>query len=372
MRQTPNTSQFIIDIVTAGLVGDKNKVEAITISLARSIRKENPELSSDLLNKITANTTSGPSGLRGVTGNPIPTDSDTNLEMAQVIPPNSNSTQVPVFNEDLRNQISGILNEWSKVKLLLENGVKPTNSILLTGRPGTGKTMLARDFANKLNKNLIILDLSSTISNLLGKTGHNIKKVLNYAKSTGSVLLLDEFDAIAKKRDDNSDLGEIKRVVNVLLMELEDWPISSMLIATSNHPELLDRAIWRRFNQTIDIPLPSATEIATILTENLVKSFSKACIEEKVLKIISELLIGKNADDIVKVSDRIKKRIILNEEDLLPATINELEANSIDKRIKGKFCILLKESYGNKITIRKIASLTGLSVSGVQHHLKKI
>lgn len=371
MKQTQDTSRFIIDIVSAGLLGDKNRVEAIAISLARSLKKENPELSNNLFNQLSTNTSAGAAGLRGVAGNPIPIDADTHLEMAQVFPPNDRLDISPIFNENLSDQIASILNEWDKVKVLLENGIKPTNSLLLIGQPGTGKTMLARDIANKLGKNLVILDLSTTISNLLGKTGHNIKKILNYAKNTNSVLLLDEFDAIAKKRDDNSDLGEIKRVVNVLLMELEDWPVTSMLVATSNHPELLDRAIWRRFDQTIEIPLPSVKEISAILSKHLILSFAKGPIEKKLSSIISELLLGKNAAEIVKISDRVKKRILLNSEEMVPAFLNELDINSPDKKIKGKFCLLLKESYGDKMSIRKISTLTGLSASGVQHHLNK-
>jgi len=271
----------------------------------------------------------------------------------------------------LQEQIIGILNEWNNKDMLLRNGIKPINSLLLIGSPGTGKTMLAKDIASKLGKSLVVLDLSSSISNLLGKTGHNIKKVLDYAKNNNSVLLLDEFDAIAKKREDNSDLGEIKRVVNVLLMELENWPASSMLISTSNHPELLDRAIWRRFDLVIEIPMPSADEAATIFSSNLFPLHNEENFEDDMLQIISSLLDGKSASDIVKLAHRVKKRILLKNEKLLAATLNELEASSLDKKIRGKFCQLLKQSYGSKISVRKISELTGLSVSGVQHHLKK-
>lgn len=371
MKKIQNTNLFIADIVSAGLSGDRERVEMISLSLARAVKKENPELSDAIFNKVNTVQHIGDTGLRGMPGSPVPTDSETHLEMAQVFPPFGGHSPSPVFNAALQDQIAGMLNEWTNKETLLRNGVKPVNKLMLIGNPGTGKTMLARDIAAKLDKSLVVLDLSSSISNLLGKTGHNIKKVLNYAKQNSSVLLLDEFDAIAKKRDDNSDLGEIKRVVNVLLMELEDWPSNSMLIATSNHPELLDRAIWRRFDLVVEIPMPSANEASAIFSANLFPSDEQEGFEDNLIEIISMLLEGKSASDIVKLAHRIKKRIILKQEKLLPATLNELEAGSLDKKVKGKFCQLLKQSYGAKISVRKIAELTGLSVSGVQHHLKK-
>ena len=371
MKNIQNTNHFIADIVSAGLSGDKTRVEMISLSLARALKKDNPELSDAIYNKIHTIQHVGDAGLRGIPGNPVPTDSETHLEMAQVFSPISEELQSPIFNDSLQEQVAGMLNEWINKETLLRNGVKPINKLMLIGSPGTGKTMLARDIAAKLGKSLVVLDLSSSISNLLGKTGHNIKKVLNYAKQNGSVLLLDEFDAIAKKRDDNTDLGEIKRVVNVLLMELEDWPSNSMLIATSNHPELLDRAIWRRFDLVVEIPMPSANEASAILSSNLFPFDEEDRFDDNLLEIISTLLEGRSASDIVKFAHRVKKRIILKQEKLLPATLNELEAGSLDKKVKGKFCQLLKQSYGTKISVRKIAELTGLSVSGVQHHLKK-
>ncbi len=366
-----NTSRFIADIVSAGLSGDRARVEMVSLSLARAIKKDNPELSDAIYKNVNAGQNGGPSALRGIPGNPIPTDSETHLEMAQVFTPLSDDIKAPIFNEFIESQILGVLNEWANKETLLKNEIKPVNKLLLTGNPGTGKTMLAKNFAGKLDKSLVILDLSSSISNLLGKTGHNIKKVLNYAKQNNSVLLLDEFDAIAKKRDDDSDLGEIKRVVNVLLMELEEWPSNSMVIATSNHPELLDRAIWRRFDLVMEIPIPTPVEAAAIFSSNLFPIEGVERFDDNLLVTISTLLVGKSAADIVKFSHRVKKRIILKQETPLSATLSELEMGNLDKKIRGRFCHLLKQNYGSKISVRKIADLTGLSVSGVQHHLKK-
>jgi AAA+ superfamily predicted ATPase len=95
------------------------------------------------------------------------------------------------------------------------------------------------------------------MSSFLGKTGSNVRAVLDYAMSTPCVLLLDEFDAIGKRRDDDRELGELKRLVTVLLQAIDDWPQSSLLIAATNHGELLDPAIWRRFDVELTFDLPS-------------------------------------------------------------------------------------------------------------------
>ena len=343
LNKTDKTSKYLLDLVAAGLIGDTRKVEAISISLARSLRTANPFVSSSIQEILAVNSTSGGNAVRSIGSAPIPTDNDTHLEMARIMKPHTEGGILPVFNDKVNNWINDILEERENITALLTLDLKPSTNLLLIGQPGTGKTMLAHYIASRLNKNLVVMDLASSISNLMGKTGHNIKQVLNYAKETGSVLLLDEFDAIAKKRDDQTDLGEIRRVVNVLLMELEDWPISSMLIATSNHPELLDRAIWRRFDHIVEIPLPSANERIKLLDHNLSQFINDDLNNISITKLIAELLDGKNASDIVKFTNNVKRRIALKNEDLILASLNELELHSTDKKIRGKFCILAKE-----------------------------
>src|SRR5690606_32775240 len=106
------------------------------------------------------------------------------------------------------------------------------------------------------NRPLLILDLASVMSSYLGRTGTNLRHVLDYAKSLDCVLLLDELDAIAKRRDDRGEIGELKRLVTVLLQQIDDWPPKSLLIAATNHADLLDPALWRRFDVTLEFPIP--------------------------------------------------------------------------------------------------------------------
>jgi hypothetical protein len=123
------------------------------------------------------------------------------------------------------------------------------------------KTLAARWLASRLDRPLIVLDLAAVMSSFLGRTGNNVRNVIDYAKGVRCVFLLDEFDAIAKRRDDAIEIGELKRLVTVLLQEIDDWPSSGLLIAATNHKELLDPAVWRRFEMIIDFPMPTLDEV---------------------------------------------------------------------------------------------------------------
>ncbi len=356
----------IIDLIIAGLDKDSSKTELAALSLSRHLRKEFLDFSIRINEIIGAHSNGAVNSVRGKS--PIPIDADSHLEMATIIRPETDKDIKPILNKLLEERVQGFLNERNNLSVLLNNGIKPSNSLLLIGNPGTGKTMLAKYIATALNKEMAVLDLSTSISSLLGKTGSNLKRVLNYAKNTGSILLLDEFDAIAKRRDDLTDLGEIKRVVNVLLMELEDWPVSSIVIATSNHPELLDRAIWRRFDHIFEIGSPESNERIELLTKELIDFLPNSPKTTRIIELLNDFLIGKSANDICKYANNVKRRIILKNEDFVSACLTELSIH-LDKKMKGKLCNASKEKLN--ITVRDLAEITGLSSSGVQHHLKK-
>jgi len=361
--------QYLVDLVTAGLEGNIAKVEIIASELYRSLKKENPEVSNQIKHVLSDYSFHGSNFIRKNAATTLPVNNDTQIELVKIINPDLSIHERPVVDESIDHFINDFIEERKKAEQLMSHGLNPSNSILLIGLPGTGKTMLAKYLASSINKPLVILDLSTSISSLLGKTGANLKKVLDYAKNTGAVLLLDEFDAIAKKRDDVSELGEIKRIVNVLLMEMENWPVSSVLIATSNHPELLDRAVWRRFDHVIKMPIPDITQRVAIL-QNELEGFIQGESDEQVLTLLSEFLEQKSASDICRIANNIKRRIVLKEESFSKSAIRELTISGL-KKDKGRIAAIARQKLGDRITVRELADLTGLSSSGVQHHLKK-
>ena len=145
-------------------------------------------------------------------------------------------------------------------------GINVSNSLLLYGPPGCGKTKCAYLFAKQLNLPLVIARLDSLISSYLGTTAKNIRSLFEFAQKMPCVLFLDEFDAIAKARDDTNELGELKRVVNSLLQYIDAMSKDSLILAATNHDQLFDPAIWRRFDYKLEIELPDREAVAELIT----------------------------------------------------------------------------------------------------------
>ncbi|HEY4268862.1 MAG TPA: ATP-binding protein [Galbitalea sp.] len=163
------------------------------------------------------------------------------------------------------SEVGQLVEERSELEALNAAGLAPTKTALFVGAPGVGKTLAANWVAASLDLPLMTLNLASVMSSYLGKTGTNLKQVLDFARSNPGVLFLDEIDAVAKRRDDIGDVGELKRLVNVLLQEIDTWPEGTLLLAATNHPDLLDPAIWRRFESVIQFDLPNDEIIRTHL-----------------------------------------------------------------------------------------------------------
>ena len=359
------------DLIIAALSNDLTAIQSLSVKIARSLSERDPVVSSKIINIVSDFSISrNPS--RGAGTHPVPTDMETQLEIANVSTPNKALDKKPILSKEVNNQVSVFLQEWAQRSLLLERGLNPSTNILLVGKPGTGKTMLAKHLANQLDLNLVTLDLSVSMSSLLGKTGQNLRKVFQYVRQNPCVLLLDEFDAIAKRRDDVSDLGEIKRIVNVLLMELDNLPITSVVVATSNHPELLDPAVWRRFDRVINIDIPGQDERQQLLVNGLLPiSDLQSSSTSKIIDVVVEVMNGQSASALCQFSDRVNRRVILQQVDLDKVLVEELGSYIDNKKTKGLICKELKDVMGDRITVRQLSDITGLSPAGVQHHLAK-
>jgi SpoVK/Ycf46/Vps4 family AAA+-type ATPase len=158
----------------------------------------------------------------------------------------------------IREQFVQLIKEQTYAKELMEYGLPVNNKILLEGSSGCGKTMTAKAVANALGKNIIILNLSNIVSSRIGETSQNIKMIFDKAARERSVLFLDELDQIGKARgSDDKDVGEMRRLVNTLIQLIDYYPENALLLCATNHAEIIDTAIIRRFQLKIKYEMPS-------------------------------------------------------------------------------------------------------------------
>ena len=199
----------------------------------------------------------------------VPVDKETAAPILEVIFPNDLPQEEPVFDAKIQEAVNSVILEWTNYFKLLEMKATPSRSCLIFGDPGTGKTHLAKWIAKRVGLPVVLAKLDGIVSSFLGTSSRNISNLFSFANRYKCVLLLDEFDAIAKLRNDPQEVGEVKRIVNTLLQCLDSREDIGFTIGVTNHEQLLDPAIWRRFDVQIEIPKPSADVISSLIKKFL-------------------------------------------------------------------------------------------------------
>src|SRR6202035_1103792 len=160
-----------------------------------------------------------------------------------------------------RQAVDELVQEHHRSDLLRSYNLQPRNRLLLTGSPGNGKTSLAEALASALMVPFVIARYDGLITSYLGETATRLRRLFEFAHTRRCVLFFDEFDTLGKERGDIHETGEIKRVVSSLLLQIDDLPSHVVVISATNHPELLDRAVWRRFQLRLELPRPTREQI---------------------------------------------------------------------------------------------------------------
>lgn len=357
MTRTNNAEKWVLRIAEAGLSGDPQKVQAALTGAIRSLRGDSPDTSKQLA-ALLAQHAANPKSLNWASAGPPPADPEEGMALVRLF--RTDDTAEPILSPKLRQRIVQFLRERRDSSRLFQEGFAPAGSVLLMGEPGTGKTMLARWLASELQLPFLVQDLATSISSLLGKTGLNLRRTLDYARNRPCVLLLDEFDAIAKRRDDASELGELKRIVNVLLKELEEWPTHSVLIAATNHPDLLDPAIARRFHVVLKLGLPGESERLEILRRVASRFVSE--LPERFLEACAKTLDGKSGSDLEALMSVAIRRHVTTGEQLLACVVEELatELAESGRSSRKTFSLLIRELHGSeragKFTVRHLSA----------------
>ncbi|KDP95298.1 hypothetical protein ER13_04005 [Brevundimonas sp. EAKA] len=357
------------DFLTLARLALGEKPQDVQLFLSRAARRYrgDDQRVADQLSALLKTAGSRSSVLRREAGIPVPVDSDSRLHLLRTEPPSSEAA-APLLVGEVEAQIKGLIHERKNLGRLSAAGLEPTRSVLFVGPPGVGKTMSARWIASQLGLPLLILDLSAVMSSFLGRTGNNVRAVLDYAKRQSCVLLLDELDAIAKRRDDATEIGELKRLVTVLLQEIDEWPASGLLVAATNHPELLDPAVWRRFDMLVRFPPPTQGEIG-----NAVRTFLGGhAVGDEWVDVLAVVLGHGSYSEIEKRIIAIRRAAALSDKPLeaelrkfLSSRIGELDHTE-------KLALADKLAAIPTISQRTAADITGVSRDTIRRRRSKV
>lgn len=309
---------------------------------------------------------------------PIPVDKETSSPILDVIFPNEINIIEPLFDDKIKEAVESVIIEWKNYGVLLEMNATPSRSCLIFGEPGTGKTHLAKWMAQEIQLPIVMAKLDSIVSSFLGTSARNIGNLFKFANRYNCILLLDEFDAIAKLRNDPHEVGEVKRIVNSLLQCLDERNTLGFTIGITNHEQLLDSAIWRRFDVQIDIPRPSTK----VVQELLQKFLHPLQFSETELKFMSWCLNKSTGADIEKWSNWLKRMKIINgdkQESLVSLMKRYVLLNSgrisqnIKEAIDAPTDVLLELLTGsdNDFKKKEVASLLNITPSSLSKQISK-
>ncbi|MCA1576980.1 MAG: ATP-binding protein [Acidobacteria bacterium] len=247
-------SDLILSLVRAGTSGDQNLFRKTVEALIADERAQQHNVLADNLARSLAANGNGPYRV----GTTISSDSLQTLFYD--INPRRKLSEL-VLSRLVQRACEEIIEEQNRADLLRSHNLEPRNRILLIGPSGNGKTSLAEAVAEALMVPLIRVRYEGVIGSFLGETAGRLRRLFEYVSTRHCVLFFDEFDTLGKERGDPHDTGEIKRVVSSLLLQIDDLPSHVVVVTATNHPELLDRAVWRRFQIRLNLPRPTRTQV---------------------------------------------------------------------------------------------------------------
>lgn len=239
--------------------------------------------------------------------NDFPRDKERNSTLVELHDPQRDQDSL-VLALEVRSALDHLVDENRRADILRTHGMRPTSKMLFCGPPGCGKTVASEMIAKALCRPLALVRFDAVVSSYLGETAANLRKVFDFARSRPMVVLFDEFDAIGKYRTDESEHGELKRVVNSFLQMMDGFRGESLLIAATNHQGLLDSALWRRFDEIVFFGMPSSDMISSLMLQNLRQMGLAPSVS---IEHVAASLVGMSHADVERIClDAIKAAIL--------------------------------------------------------------
>ena len=243
----------------------------------------------------------------------IPQNSDKTFPLCMIYKQQHTFDDI-IIDDKTRDRLNHIIQENKHKDKLASYGLKPKNKILFCGPPGTGKTLSAKVLSGLIGYPLLYVTFDSVISSYLGETATNLRKIFDFIENGKFIVLLDEFDVIGKQRDDPNEHGEIKRIVNNFIQMLDNIDTNSIIIATTNHQHLLDKAIWRRFDDIIYFNMPD-----TDRRKKLFKLYLKPlkCDDDINIEQLADRTNYNSSADITQICQEALRDSIINNTDII-------------------------------------------------------
>ncbi|ORU92381.1 MAG: hypothetical protein A6F72_04740 [Cycloclasticus sp. symbiont of Poecilosclerida sp. N] len=298
----------ISKIVNGALSGDRKRVTSYTEMLCEKLEKDGEVIAIKGFREKLSSINSRTIGAHSTFSRPVPVEKDNRFSLADKTFP-SVQEQIVFLPADEQKMIGSFISYIHKKDQLDSMGIPINSTLLLHGIPGTGKSKLAGNLAASLGLPLITARADALISSYLGSTSKNIRSLLEYARSEPCVLFLDEFDAIAKARDDKNEIGELKRVVVSLLQNIDNLG-DTILVAATNHVHLLDPAIGRRFHYKMELKAPTE-EVRFQIFSSLLDRFSFSRVDIENFVTLSNGLTGA---EIEIVTFDYLRQMVINED----------------------------------------------------------
>lgn len=307
------SGKILRQLLKAGTAGDKEAFRLASESIIEEERLKQHHLLANDLEKILYSSNVDFQGKLSRLIPSVPTDKERGLPLLDIRHSQRTLDEL-ILPEESLSALEELLGEHRRQDILRSYGMRPTSRVLFFGPPGCGKTLTAEVIACELDLPLAIVRLDALVSSFLGETAANLRKVFDYISQYPMVALFDEFDALGKERSDSGEHGELRRVVNAVLQMMDAYQGQSLIIAATNHEQILDSAIWRRFEDIIEFSKPSHEMVAQILQSKL-RGVRRQFEIDQAETI--EIFFGLSGADIERVARRAVKRMILKGQEFL-------------------------------------------------------